>query len=165
MKNGKHKFFCVLLAVIAGLTGRAVQAAATSDILTPMKRAEIVSQAKQLLAVREAPVAANDPFHSLAFAEASGAIVRPVINPADARPASARTAQDLLQAIAANLKPSGNFVLSGQRTLIFGQKRVKAGGTLTITFEGTEYTVEITAIETNNFTLRLNREEFTRPIK
>ena len=34
-----------------------------------------------------------------------------------------------------------------------------------ITFEGTEYTVEVTAIENNNFTLRLNREEFTRPIK
>jgi hypothetical protein len=48
---------------------------------------------------------------------------------------------------------------------VFGQKRVKAGGFLTITFEGNEYTLEIASIERPNFTLRLNREEFTRPIK
>jgi len=49
--------------------------------------------------------------------------------------------------------------------LVFGQKRVKAGGLLTITFEGNEYTLEIVSIAPPNFTLRLNREEFTRPIK
>jgi hypothetical protein len=140
-----------------------VQAAETSDIQSPAKRQEILDKAKRLLAVREAPAPAPDPFHSEAFAEASGAVVRtPVGTPSAHGP---RSPQDLLQAIAGNLKPSGNFVLNGQRTLIFGQKRVKAGGLLTITFEGTEYTLEVTAIETNNFTLRLNREEFTRTIK
>ena len=83
--------------------------------------------------------------------------VAPVVAP--------KTDRDILQAIAASLKPTGNFVLSGQPTLVFGQKRVKAGGLVTITFEGTEYTLEITAIERTSFTLRLNREEFTRPIK
>ena len=34
-----------------------------------------------------------------------------------------------------------------------------------ITFEGNQYTLEITSIDRTNFTLRLNREEFTRTIK
>jgi hypothetical protein len=70
-----------------------------------------------------------------------------------------------LQAIGASLKPSGSVTLGGEPTLIFGEKRVKAGGFLTITFEGSEYTLEIVSIDRPNFTLRLNREEFTRPIK
>jgi hypothetical protein len=80
-------------------------------------------------------------------------------------PAGPRSDREILAAIAVNLRPSGNFVLGGQQTLIFGQKRVKAGMPLTINFEGTEYTLEITAIDRANFTLRLNREEITRPIK
>lgn len=71
----------------------------------------------------------------------------------------------LLESIAASLKPSGYFVIGGQPTLVFGQKRVKAGGTLTINFEGREYTLEVVALDRTNFTLRLDREEFTRPIK
>jgi ribosomal 50S subunit-recycling heat shock protein len=78
---------------------------------------------------------------------------------------SPKTDRDIVRAIASSLKPTGNFILAGQPTLVFGQKRVKAGSLLTITFEGTEYTLEITAIERTSFTLRLNREEFTRPIK
>jgi hypothetical protein len=150
---------------VAGIALLAPSARAqTSDILTPAKRAEVLEQAKQLLATRPAPAVTADPFHSEAFAEATGAIIHAPVDTGKNQVA-ARTGQDLLQAIAANLKPSGNFLIGGQHTLVFGQKRVKAGGTLTITFEGTEYTLEVTAIETNNFTLRLNREEFTRPIK
>jgi len=157
----------LLLALFAAVGYSTGQGAEGSDIISPAKRVEMLGRAKQLLAVPERVASTNDPFHSQAFAEASGAVARvPVVaDPAGAHAAGPRSAQDLLQAIAANLKPSGNFVVNGQHTLVFGQKRVKAGGTLTITFEGTEYTVEIAAIETNNFTLRLNREEFTRPIK
>jgi len=72
---------------------------------------------------------------------------------------------ELLQAIATSLKPSGYIVLGGQPSISFGQKRVKAGGVLTITFEGNQYTLEIVSIDRTNFTLRLNREEFTRTIK
>jgi hypothetical protein len=166
MMTAKKKILSVVLVLSAGMLWRPAGAAETSDIPAPAKRLEILKQAKQLLAVHEAPVVTNDPFHSQAFAELTGTAARPVTpDPAGAKVVSPRSPQDLLQAIAANLKPSGNFIMNGEHTLIFGQKRVKAGGTLTITFEGTEYTVEVTAIENNTFTLRLNREEFTRPIK
>ena len=165
MKTQRHNFI-YLVPVLAGallMTGRAADG---SDISSPAKRSETLEHAKRLMAARPAPIVTTDPFHSEAFAELTGAVVRPPVdNGSKSNPVSARSAQDLLQAIAANLKPSGNFVIGGEHTLVFGQKRVKAGGTLTITFEGTEYSLEVSAIESNNFTLRLNREEFTRPIK
>jgi len=83
----------------------------------------------------------------------------------EAPKAGPRSDHEILEAIGAQLKPTGNFNLNGQQTLIFGQKRVKAGMPMTINFEGTEYTIEITAIDRTSFTLRLNREELTRPIK
>jgi hypothetical protein len=75
-----------------------------------------------------------------------------------------RSNRDVLQAIGTSLKPR-YLELGGQRILFFGQKRVKAGDMLTINFEGTDYALEIVSIEKPNFTLRLNRDEFTRPIK
>lgn len=149
-------------------------AAGADDVVSPAKRQASIAAANQLLAAKDAalPEGAINPFHPEAFAEAvagpnrAGTVVPGAesAGPA-ARPAGPRTDRDLLAAIAGSLKPSGSFVLSGQPTLVFGQKRVKAGGVLTITFEGAEYALEITAITRTNFTLRLNREEFTRPIK
>ena len=150
-------------------------------VLAPTKRGESLDQAKAMLAARDstAPKELKNPFNSEAFAAAAGAT--PVANPtagqptpgtgaggggnAATRPAGPRTARELAAAIGEGLKPSGFLTLRGAPTLLFGQKRVKAGDAMTITFEGTEYTVVISAIQPPNFTLRLNNEEFTRPIK
>jgi len=136
----------------------------------------LLDKARSLLAMQPAAVPAElaNPFNPPAFAEATGTAshattattgTTPTTEPQVTKPAGPRTDSDILRDIAAGLKPSGFFVLGGEPTLVFGQKRVKAGGHLTITFEGTEYTLEISAIDRPNFTLRLNREEFTRPIK
>jgi hypothetical protein len=149
-----------------------VRAAEASDVQTPTKRQELLDQAKKLLAPREAVPPVFDPFHSEAFndliAASHGGGAAPGGENTGTRAAPApgpRSPHGLLQAIATGLKPSGFFVLGGEPTLVFGQKRVKAGGFVTITFEGTEYTLEVISIDRPNFTLRLNREEFTRPIK
>ncbi|MEO6994882.1 MAG: hypothetical protein ABI273_14840 [Lacunisphaera sp.] len=147
---------CALVLVHGSLV------AAGDVVLAPAKRQEVLNKAKKLLAPREVVPAAVDPFHSEKFAEIIAGPRAPVAAAVMVAPKSDR---DILQGIAANLKPSGNFVMDGVSTLLFGQKRVKAGEHLTITFEGTEYTLEIAAIERTSFTLRLNREEFTRPIK
>ncbi len=136
--------------------------AAGDVVLTPAKRQEVLDKAKKLLASREVTPPAIDPFHSEKFADMIAGPRAPVAAAVVVAPKSDR---DILQGIAANLKPSGYFVMDGVSALLFGQKRVKAGEYLTITFEGTEYTLEIAAIERTSFTLRLNREEFTRPIK
>lgn len=163
------------LLLIAAFS-RSLYAAEVEPIVPPNKRAETLERGQQLLAAKVSPAAASNPFFTEAFAEAlatstvrpAGASVEPAGDAASrpSAPASGpKTGRELLQAIALSLKPSGYIVIGGQPTLSFGQKRVKAGGTLTITFEGNEYTLEVVAIDRTNFTLRLNREEFTRPIK
>jgi hypothetical protein len=153
-------------------------AADVPPVVAPAKRAESLALAQKLFAAREAAAPADliDPFHSEAFATAaatSGTVAAGSTNstlPSGAgaagatRPAGPRNTHDLLVAIGDALRPSGYIVMGGEPSLSFGQKRVKAGGTLTITFEGAEYTVEVTAIDRTNFTLRLNNEEYTRPV-
>jgi len=154
----------------------AATAAAGDTVLSPAKRQEALERGKALIAPREIIAIVVNPFYPVAFTETVAGMGR-VSGPATpshqegspesvkTAPTGPRTDRDLLQAIAAGLKPSGFFTLGGQPTLVFGQKRVKAGGNVTINFEGADYAVEITTITPPNFTLRLNREEFTRTIK
>lgn len=151
-----------------------VALAAEATVLNPVKRQAALERGKELVAPREMTPVTVDPFHPAAFAETVAAMgrVSGATSPAggtgdsaNPAPTGPRNDHDLLQAIAQNLKPSGYIVLGGQSSISFGQKRVKAGGVLTITFEGNQYTLEVTSIDRTNFTLRLNREEFTRTIK
>jgi hypothetical protein len=158
--------FLVRISLALGLCAPLARAA--DEVVNPAKRAEAIAQAKALLGPKDKMPEIKDPFHSAAYNETLAANSgRPLTPDAPVpRPTSGpRTDRDILQAIAANLKPSGFFVLGGEPTLVFGQKRVKAGGTISIRFEDTDYTLEVASIERPNFTLRLNREEFTRPIK
>lgn len=140
-------------------------AAGAQTVSKPDARQSALAAAEATLLIKAPVVPADtiDPFNSSAFSEAMGQSRPAAAN--ESVKAGPRTDRDILTAIGAQLKPSGNFVISGQQTLIFGQKRVKAGMPMTINFEGTEYTIEITAIDRTSFTLRLNHEELTRPIK
>jgi len=171
MKTNLSRIICTTLLLLG-----AAAAAAEDTVLSPAKRQEALERGKALIAPREITPIAVNPFYPVAFNEAVAGMGR-VSGPATpshqeggaesvkTAPTGPRTDRDLLQAIATALKPSGFFTLGGQPTLVFGQKRVKAGGNVTINFEGADYTVEITTITPPNFTLRLNREEFTRTIK
>lgn len=170
-----------LTASLALLAAAAI-AADVAPVVAPNKRTESLAAAQKLLAARDAaaPAGLLDPFHSEAFANAAATSGTAAVgNPTSAtggsagsgaagstaRPGAPRGTRDLLQAIGDALRPSGFIVMGGSPSLSFGQKRVKPGGTLTITFEGVEHTLEVTAIDRTNFTLRLNNEEYTRPIK
>lgn len=160
-----------LLAAFAALAGPVL--AQVSPAIAPPKRAEVLAAAQQLLAPQDAaaPAGLKDPFHSAAFAEAVAAtgVAGPVVagQPATGtpRPAGPRGNAELLASIGEGLRPSGYIVRGGIATIAFGQKRVKAGDTLTITFEGVEYALVITALDRTHFTIRLGNEEFTRPIR
>jgi hypothetical protein len=170
----------LLRLLLLGLSGIVASAADVSPVIAPAKRDESLRQARAMLAPRDAaaPQGLKDPFNSEAFlaaANAAGAPVAPAAGPAPGgatpagtpavRPAGPRSGRDLLAAIAEGLRPSGSFTLRGEPILTFGARRVKVGDALTVTFEGTEYAVVISAIKPPNFTFRLNNEEFTRPIK
>lgn len=170
MKNNLTRIILVTLLLLGGA------AAASGDtVLSPAKRQEALERGKSLVAPREVALISVNPFHPPAFAETVAGMGRVpgTTTPSNDSggetvtrvPTGPRTDRELLQAISTSLKPSGYIVLGGQASLSFGQKRVKAGGVLTITFEGNQYTLEITSINRTNFTLRLNSEEFTRTIK
>ena len=170
--------FQIGLAGLALATAR-LTAADVGTVTTTAKRHESLENAKAIMVIEPVtlPADLNNPFNPAGLTGSTGTAVRTqaggttgtattaVADNTPAKPTGPRSDHDTIQAIAAALKPSGFFILGGEPTLVFGQKRVKAGGHVTITFEGTEYTLEITSIERPNFTLRLNREEFTRPIK
>ncbi len=165
MKAFSGRIFCshviLLVALVAGHSSLAA-----NTVIAPAKRQESLAQAKHLLGEKAMPASLKNPFNPEGFGEGqadAGSNAGGSTGPAT--PTGPRSGRDLLQAIGASLKPSGSMVLGGEPVLLFGQKRVKAGGLLTITFEGNEYTLEIVSINRPNFTLRLNREEFTRPIK
>ena len=172
MKTNLTRIIGTVLLLLGGAA-----AAAGDTVLSPAKRQEALERGKALIAAREITTIAVNPFYPTAFTEAVAGMGRAsagTTTPANdgggeasvtRAPTGPRTDRELLQAIASGLKPSGFFTLGGQPTLVFGQKRVKAGGSVTINFEGADYTVEITTITPPNFTLRLNREEFTRTIK
>lgn len=158
MKSRISPIVAAFFGLSAGLAGHA------QVVSKPDLRQSTLATAEAVLSIKQSlvPVDAIDPFNSAAFSHAMGQS-RPT--DIDAPRVGPRGDREILEAIGAQLKPTGNFIISGQQTLIFGQKRVKAGMPMTINFEGTEYTIEITAIDRTSFTLRLNREELTRPIK
>lgn len=158
MNSRNRRLVLILCGLPVALT---IQAQIVSK---PDSRQSLLAESDTLLAIKPplVPIDVIDPFNSAAFSEAMG-LTRPVSG--EVARVGPRGDREILEAIGAQLKPSGNFIIGGQQTLIFGQKRVKAGMPMTINFEGVEYTIEITAIDRTSFTLRLNREELTRPIK
>lgn len=157
----------VFIAIIAAVAGTV----ANGQVVLPTKRVAALEAAQQLLASRDATLPANlaDPFHPPGF---GGALDPSPVQPGNdtpaepiQRPSGPRTDRELLAAIATAIRAPNVITMGGQQILIFGQKRVKAGDPLTINFEGTDYTLTVTAVDRTSFTLRLNREEYTRPIK
>ncbi|HTX65128.1 MAG TPA: hypothetical protein VMD31_05110 [Opitutaceae bacterium] len=135
------------------------------EISSPAKRQATLDLATRLLATEEKgaaslPADLADPFNPPGF----GAPVAGVSKTGEVVHAVA-TDRDILQKIAGQITPSGMMLFDGQPLLLFREKKLKVGDNLTITFEGTDYVVVITAIDQTSFKIRLNREEITRPIK
>ncbi|HRI81276.1 MAG TPA: hypothetical protein PLF88_02485 [Opitutaceae bacterium] len=155
------------------LSFAAVALAQRSDLATPEKRNASVALATKLLQPRELsamPETLIPPFNPPAFEQPDPEEIRAQQAAALAAQAANITIRPtgdrgVLETLAERLAPSGTVIIGGEAVLLFGQKRLKVGDRLTIAFEGVEYNLDITAIGRTTFTLRLNREEITRPIK
>ncbi|HEY0946568.1 MAG TPA: hypothetical protein VGD81_14920 [Opitutaceae bacterium] len=156
----------ILAAVICAVALPA--AAQRSDVVPPQRRAATVEKAARIVQSREAAAVASDiknPFSPPGFDRPDPAEQPPAAPAGPARPAGPRSDRELLAEVAPRITPSGTAILGGEPILLFGQKKVKVGDQLSITFDGASYVLVIAAIERTSFTLRLNREEVTRPIK
>jgi len=144
--------------------------AGRSDLVSPSKRAATVELA-QKLGARVKPnsiLLAKDiinPFNPPGFDGPDAEELAAIAAAKASKPTQRRSSHDLLVEIASQMSPTGSAILGGESFLLFGQKKMKVGDKITITFEGGVYEVEVTSIERTNFTIRLNRDEYTRPIK
>ena len=156
------------MALTVGLGAKtAPRKAPESDLASIEARRLSVESATSLAKVDVPPAVAGDvlqPFNPTNFNRVTRELPRNDTNPAVQAKIAAGD-RDVLDAIAQRVTPSGTFSLGGTRYLQFSKKRLKVGDHLTVTHEGLDYTLELSAIDATNFTLRLNREETTRPIK
>ncbi len=157
------------IALIAPLMGFAQGA----DLASPNKRDESVERALALLAAPEflsqpdtlvSPFAPPnfdqpDPGELLAQQAAAAASL------AASGPSRPMGPRGVLEMLAERIVPSGILKMGGQSILLFGQKKLKVGDGLTITFDGINYDLDIITIGNTNFTLRYQGEEITRSIK
>ena len=128
------------------------------SVTAPAKRQTTLDLANHLLASREnaaavLPADLVDPFNPPGFGNVPTAGTR-VGETAHAKASDS----EILQEIASRITPSGMVLFNDQPILLFREKRLKVGDTLTITFEGTDYLVVISAIDQTSFKIRLNRE-------
>lgn len=139
-----------------------------ADVLPPQRRAETVNAAEAFVAIKSPealPPALNNPFAPEAFFRVSTPVENvPVAAPVVATVRQPTSDDELLAQIAPAITPSGTLIMGGRALLLFGQKRVKVGDSLPITFQGEPYTLVITEIMPTSFTLRLNNAQLTRPI-
>jgi hypothetical protein len=129
-----------------------------SEIGTAQKRAEVVGLAAQLLKQPSTEdVLVQDGLHN-PFDQRTGTNVELKAG----RPSSDK---ELLALLADQLHPTGVMGRDELVLLLKGQKGVKLNDKLTLSFDGVGYEVEVIAIDNNNFSLRFNQAEITRPIK
>ncbi len=135
-----------------------------AEVAGPAKRQAVVDLANQLLAVGKSvptlPPQLVDPFNPPSFGAVPASHGK---GPGDDAH-HVVSDREVLEQIARRIDPSGIVSFNNQPMLLFGEKRLKVGDTLTITFDGKNYVVVVAAIDPTSFTIRLNREEITRPV-
>ncbi len=179
MKTNRHLTVWIALLGALSLAHRATgQPAGT--VASPNLRQQTLERMQGLLHAKPAPIPEDqiNPFNPAAFNESvtgvsvtnqggenTGGIGTGGTTTVQKPAGGPRTDRDLLISLANALRPGGSIVLGDNRILLLREKKVKVGEKLTLTFEGAQYVVEVTAINPTHFTLRYNSEEYTRPIK
>jgi hypothetical protein len=168
---GRVVIVSVLLAALCSSAW--AQRKSNSDLTPPARRATTVELATRLAATSEIPrlpAKSVNPFSPASWDAPDPDEQRLAFDAAEnARRAGlatqSRPQRSPLASVANAIQPSGVVLLGGQPTLLIRGRRVRVGDALSATFEGRAYTVTITAITRDSFTLRMNGEELTRPIK
>ena len=149
---------CISFTLVVGSVSYA------QNVTIPAQRQASLDLAAKLLAAKANPATTLpddlvDPFNPAALAGP-----KPTVKPGPGTP-TITSSSEMLQRMAAGIKPSGVMMLGGSPLLLIREKKLKVGDNLTITFEGNAYTLVVTGIDRTSFKLRLNNEEITRPIK
>jgi hypothetical protein len=155
--------YCIIGLLAACLP--CVEAYGQKSDLAPLKqRAEVVAKATELIESRGKSVALPEN------------LINPFVgreptvtdnNAADAPVSEAEIMEgsDFLARLAAQIPVSGTATLGGDALLLLGQKRLKAGDVVKISFEGKSYELTITHVGTTTFTVSRGDLTHTRPTR
>ena len=165
----------LFVAVIASaVCAKSFGARAVSDLQPPQKRQATVATADRLArrqTVPPLPTQLNSPFNPADFDKPEGADVaasntpKTNVNTASPTPPPILGDRQILEALAAQLTPTGTIQIGGSPRLVMGSKRFETGTRFTVTYNNQDYELELVAIDRTTFTLRFRGEEITRPIK
>lgn len=138
---------------------------AQSDLVPPNIRGQVVSDAVRVAEMRGAPVTLPDPLPNPFIPKASEVEVVPdvVAPPVDTAPVLGGA--ELLAKLAVQVPATGTVSLGGEPMLLLGQKRLKVGDTVTISFEGQSYELSIAAVTSTSFTVKRGENIYTRPVR
>lgn len=169
--NLPRPFIPLLAALALGLAPSGLQAATKrkapeSDLATMEVRRPSVELGDKLAKVENAESLADSalphPFNPPGFGLDKAPVVEAAPTPGPVRSVGDR---ELLNALASKIQPKGTFGLGSQSLLSFGKRNLRVGDRLTVNYDGQDYILELVSFDRTNFTLRLNHEEITRPIK
>lgn len=145
----------------------------TSDLQPPQKRQATVDTARRL-AQRTTPKALPEelvsPFNPTDFDRPEGTqspakVANPGSIASTPPPPPPPGDREILQALAAQLTPTGTIQKGNSPLLAMGSKNFEIGTRFTVTYNNQDYELELVAIDRTTFTLRYRGEEITRPIK
>jgi hypothetical protein len=158
MKKSTARFGMVFMLSVGALSGQ------TADISLPKQRETTVLAAEKLLASRSDTIKQNEdtvsPFTWPAANEKAD--TQEVLQSAPAATPGANTAE-FLSKLAAQIPATGIAFIGDQGILLLGQKRLKVGDVVMISFEGQNYEVSIAAISSASFTVKRGGLLHTRP--
>ena len=80
-------------------------------------------------------------------------------------PVQPRSPQEFAETLAAQLLPTGVLMAGDNALLLFGEKKIKVGEMILITFDKQSYEVELIQLSRTTFTVRYKNIEITRSIK
>ena len=156
-----------LVALMAVLPGGIYAARAVSDLQPPQKRQATVDLAARL-AEREAPgpLPSNlvSPFNPPDFDRPDPADM-PMVPAGETAPPRPPGDREILEALAAQLNPTGTIQYGDTPRLVMGSRRFEVGTRFIVTYNNQDYELELVAIDRTTFTLRYRNERITRPIK
>lgn len=177
MKTSRRCF--LLPASFLALVTASLAQKSTSDLLPPARRQSAVETAERISRPPAPPAVPEDlpqPFNPPDFETTTPGEVKPGMGAAPGRPAAPASPgvaaapagpagdRDVIEMLAAQIRPSGMINLRGSPRLIIANKPFEIGTRFTVTYSGQDYELELTAIDRTTFTLRYRNEETTRPI-
>ena len=150
-------------AAVLAVAMSAVPGFDQADVSPIESREKSVALAEEFISRRSAPVQVPDPapnpFVWPAEPQEEGVLTPQAIEP----PKAVTMNMELLAKLAAKIPASGTVILGGQPILLLGQKRLKVGDDITISFEGETYELSIVGISSTSFSVRRGSLIHTRP--